>query len=70
MALLRCGNVLRLSGAEAKAYLSDTGRKTLPKTIEEYNAAMQEMRNLWEKYDTPETKLLAAVCFKSLDPLP
>lgn len=70
MALLRCGNSIRLSGKEADIYLSDTGRSSLPKTVDEYNRAMQDTKIMWQKLNSPESKLLAAICFKDLVPIP
>lgn len=67
MAILRCGNSIRLNGKDAEAYLSDTGRKILPKSVGEYNLAMQEIKTMWLNIDTPESRLLAAVCFAKLD---
>lgn len=70
MPILRCGNSIRLIGAEARVYLADTGRSSLPKTVAEYNHEMQILRELWQKYDTPDSRLLVAVYFKDLEPLP
>lgn len=70
MALIRCGNSIRLSGKEADIYLSDTGRSTLPRTVGEYNSAMQDTKVMWQKLNSPESKLLAAICFEELVPLP
>ena len=69
MAILRCKNSIRLSGKDADSYRSDTGRSTLPKSIEEYNRAMRDTRLMWQAIDTPESRLLAAVCFEELQPM-
>ena len=70
MAILRCGNSIRLTGKEAENYLSDTGRSTLPKTIDEYNRAMRDTKTMWERMNTPESTLLAACLFHEIEPLP
>jgi hypothetical protein len=70
MAILRCGNSIRLTGTEAGNYLSDTGRSALPKTVDEYNRAMRDAKTMWERLNTPESILLAACLFKEIDLLP
>lgn len=67
MAILRCGNSIRLSGKAAENYLADTGRATLPKTVDEYNRAMRDTKAMWEKINTPESILLAACLFQELE---
>ena len=53
---------IRLNGADAEAYLRDTGRLTLPATVREYNSALQEAAMSWSKIDCPEGHLLAVIC--------
>lgn len=69
MAILRCGNSIRLSGKEAENYLSDTGRSSLPKTVAEYNSAMRDTKAMWKRLNTPESILLAACLFEEIEPL-
>lgn len=67
MTILRCGNAIRLSGKEAETFLRDTGRSKLPTTVQEYNLAMRDIREMWAFTGTPEGRLLAAICFCDLD---
>lgn len=59
MAILRLGEVIRLTGKDAEGYLFDTGRSQLPKTVQEYNRAMQETHDAWMQVDCAEAILLA-----------
>ena len=70
MAILRCGNQIRLIGKEAEIYLADTGRAKLPRTVGVYNRAMQDTKVMWERMNTPESVLLAACLFKEIELLP
>jgi hypothetical protein len=70
MAILHCGNSIRLIGSDAEIYLADTGRATLPRTVDEYNRAMQVTKAMWERMNTPESVLLAACLFKEIELLP
>ena len=70
MAILRCGNSIRLIGSDAEIYLADTGRATLPRTVDEYNRAMQDTKAMWDLLNTPESVLLAACLFKEIELLP
>lgn len=69
MAILRCGNSIRLIGKDAEIYLSDTGLSALPKTVNEYNRAMQDTKTMWKRINTPESTLLAACLFHEIEPL-
>ncbi len=66
MAILRCGNSIRLNGEDPHTYISDTGQSSLPKSVTKYNRAVRDLRAMWHKYDTPESRLLAATCFQDL----
>jgi hypothetical protein len=69
MAILRCGESLRLSGKDAEDYLRDTNCKVLPTSIFEYNKAMASIRAKWQLQDTPEAKLIVAACFQDIKPI-
>jgi hypothetical protein len=69
MPILRLGNVIRLNGIDAESFLADTGRKNLPTNINEYNLAMQELKELWSLFDSADSKLIAATCFDELGPI-
>lgn len=59
--MLRMGNTIRLTGDEAKEYLGTTGRATLPKTVAEYNRAMDDAALTWKNTGCAEGELLAAL---------
>jgi hypothetical protein len=61
MAKLRMGDAIRLSGDDAQEYCEITGRATLPKSVSEFNRAMQDTANAWRRVDCPEGDLLAAL---------
>jgi hypothetical protein len=67
MAILRYKNSIRLTGIDAESYYRDTGRNSLPKSVDEYNQAMRETKARWLFIDSPEARLLLATCFTELD---
>ena len=66
MPMIRSGNNIRLTGKEAETYKMDTGRNSLPKTVNEFNMAYKEAISLWRDSNTPEGYLLAAVLEEQL----
>lgn len=66
MSILRWRNSIRLNGIDAETYLKDSGKENLPKTVQEYNKTMQEIKAYWLLEDSPESRLLVAVCFEEL----
>lgn len=67
MAILRLNDQIRLTGSDAEGYLHTTGRATLPKTVNEYNRAMQEAADLWESADCAEGELLSKIFCSTLE---
>lgn len=61
MAKIKSGRQIKLSGQDAENYLRDTGRASLPKTVDEFNCAMKDTADAWRSVDNPEAQLLAAV---------
>ena len=59
MGKLRSGQQLRLTGKDAEEYLTDTGRATLPKTVQEHNTAHQQSADTWRAAGCPEGDFLA-----------
>ena len=45
--LIHDGNKIRLTEQELDFYLSQTGRSTPPRTVEEYNRALEEAAEFW-----------------------
>jgi hypothetical protein len=67
MAILRLGKHIRLSGKDAEHYLEDTGRASLPKTVDEYNRAMRDAKAAWLGTECAEGVLLATIFCKELE---
>ncbi len=59
MPIIHYGNLIRLTGEDAEKFLQHTGRNTLPKTLQEYHAAIELAVEQWEALDTPEGHLMA-----------
>ena len=59
MPIIRLGKHIRLTGKEAYEFLDATGRTHLPKTVKEYNAAIEALAASWRSLETPEANLLA-----------
>lgn len=68
MAVMRCKQQIRLTGKEAKNFLRETGRYQVPKTLHEYNAALEQAAKAWEASGTPEGVLLAALLYNDMIP--
>lgn len=61
MPIIRSGNKIRLTGVDAENYKKETGRASLPTTVDEYNRAMSDTSKAWAGTDCAEGDLLAAV---------
>jgi len=61
MAILRCGQQLRLTAEDADFYRQDTGYTQLPKTVNAYNQGLQNAINAWIDTDCAEGDLMAAI---------
>jgi hypothetical protein len=61
MAILRCGQQLRLTSADADFYRQDTGYAQLPKTVNEYNQGLQDAMQAWMSTNCAEGDLMAAI---------
>jgi hypothetical protein len=59
MAILRFGNKIGLTGDDARLFLMETWRTTLPTTIAEYNQALEEAISEWRAEGSPEGRLLS-----------
>jgi hypothetical protein len=61
MAILRCGQQLRLTNDDAAIYRQDTGYTQLPKTVNEYNQGLKNAINAWVSTNCAEGDLMAAI---------
>ena len=59
MPIIRLGKHIRLTGKEAYEFLDATGRAHLPRTVEEYNSAIEALAAAWRSLEIPEGNLLA-----------
>lgn len=61
MAILRCGQQLRLTNDDAAIYRQDTGSMQLPKTVSEYNKGLEDAMQAWMNTYCAEGDLMAAI---------
>jgi|GEM_PF-3848893 len=59
MAILRAGDKIGLTGDDARLFLMETWRTTLPTTVTEYNQALEEAVSEWRAEGSPEGRLLS-----------
>jgi len=59
--MLRCGKQIRLTPVELRTFQCLDGAVQAPKTVDEFNNALEADAQYWEADGTPEGKLMAAV---------
>jgi hypothetical protein len=59
MPILRFKNAIRLTGKDAELYLLMTGKSQLPRTVQEYELAIEQAARHWQNAHCPEGDLLA-----------
>lgn len=57
--MIRYKQHIRLTPDEKRMFRRDTGRLVVPKSVADYNRAMQAAREDHEASDTPEGRLMA-----------
>lgn len=59
--MLRCGKQIRLTPVELRTFQCLDGAVQAPKTVDEFNDALEATAEYWEIDGSPEGKLMAAV---------